>query len=151
MKSLFDQQVHNEVLERINQLRSDSSRQWGKMSVGQMCAHCAAVLDTYSGTTAMPKPNIIVRLMAPMIKKMVIGPKPYPKNTATMPSWKQKEETSLEEGRARLLESLETFTDPPRKAKILAWKHPLFGQLTQEEHGWAMYKHLDHHLSQFGV
>ncbi len=40
MKSLFNPEVHAEVLSRIDNLSEGSKRQWGKMEIGQMLYHC---------------------------------------------------------------------------------------------------------------
>ncbi len=48
-----------------------------------------------------------------------------------------------------LLDALAQFVDG--KEKFESAGHPLFGKMTVEEKGWSMVKHLDHHLTQFGV
>ena len=48
----------------------------------------------------------------------------------------------------RLIAELETTRQTRPGAST---RHPLFGDLTFEEAGWLYYKHLDHHLTQFGV
>ncbi len=138
-------------MERINKLDESTSAHWGKMTVGQMCAHCASVLDTYGLESTMARPNFFIRLLTPWVRKTVLGKEPYRKNVATLPQWKQTAPIVFDEGKDQLLKALNYFTNPDRRAEILGWDHPLFGKLTEEESGWAMYKHLDHHLQQFGV
>ena len=41
MKNLFEPATVEEVKQRMAQLRPDSERQWGKMNVAQMVAHCS--------------------------------------------------------------------------------------------------------------
>ena len=151
MKNLFETSIQEEVVSRLQKLDEFAQPQWGKMTIGQMCVHCAAVLNTYGLKTPMTRPNFLVRLLTPWVRNTVLGKKAYQKNAATLPQWKQKEHTDFNEGMSRLNEALDHFTDPDRRTTILAWEHPLFGRLTEEESGWAMYKHLDHHLRQFGV
>jgi Protein of unknown function (DUF1569) len=59
-------------------------------------------------------------------------------------------EPDFEASRARLVELIEAFVagGPER---CTDWPHMFFGRLTGEEWGVLVYKHLDHHLRQFGV
>jgi len=145
-KSLYHQKTYNHTLERIGRLTTNSRPQWGKMDVGQMLAHCAEVLDVSNGKPLQNTP-FVARLFKGYIKKMVVGPKPYPKNTKTHPQYLQTGYKDFEEEKQHLLKALarlkQTEGDPI--------EHTLFGVLSKEEKGWAMYKHLDHHLVQFGV
>jgi len=151
MKSIFDSAVKQECQERLDLLNSDSQKQWGKMDVGQMCAHCADVIDTYTGKQEIAKPPFMMKLMRGMIKKIVFGPKPYKKNNPTSPQFKQTTPKEFGKEKAHLITALSELTDPARREEHVARKHPLFGTLTEAEVGWSMYKHLDHHLTQFGV
>jgi hypothetical protein len=49
MKNLFEPDSVQEVMTRIEQLKAFSQRQWGKMDVAQMMAHCSAALEMASG------------------------------------------------------------------------------------------------------
>ena len=40
VKNLFDDIAYHEILERLHKLSPNSQRQWGKMQVAQMLAHC---------------------------------------------------------------------------------------------------------------
>ena len=64
--------------------------------------------------------------------------------------WRQWLETHFDKEKERLLKALDLFHSMDKEI-AQSLKHPLFGKMTLEEKGWAMYKHLDHHLEQFGV
>src|SRR5580692_4607087 len=49
MKSLFEPAVVGEIRNRMAHLRPDSERQWGKMNVAQMLAHCSAAIEMAEG------------------------------------------------------------------------------------------------------
>ena len=49
MKNLFEPGAVQEVMTRIEQLKPSAQRQWGKMDVAQMMAHCSAALEMASG------------------------------------------------------------------------------------------------------
>ncbi len=82
-----------------------------------------------------------------MIRKMVVGEKPYPKSSKTHPQYLQTSTKDFGTEKQRLLKALDKWKGMEGE-KI---DHALFGVLTQEEKGWSAYKHLNHHLTQFGV
>ncbi len=145
-KSLFDLATYHSMIGRIDQLTAESQPAWGKMNVGQMLAHCAEVQDVSNGKPLKGTPWFI-KLFGGLVKKMVINDKPYPKNLRTHPQYLMTDPEDFETQKARLLISLKAMQALGRTTS----RHPIFGQMTAEERGWGMYKHLDHHLSQFGV
>ena len=148
--SLYKESSYSEIVARINKLDNSSVPLWGKMAVGQMLAHCATVMDTYNGDLPFGKINWIGRLFKKMVYQVVVGDKPYGKSGPTLPQFKITEEKEFHLEKDRLLATLEKFytTDEQVAAQL---DHPLFGTLSRQERGWAMYTHLNHHLEQFGV
>lgn len=116
------------------------------MSVAQMFAHCAEIQEVANGKNLVGTP-VIVRMFAPLIRRMVVGDKPYPRDTRTHPQYAQADERDFEMEKLRLLAALDSFADAGPRAS----RHPIFGHMSAEERGWSSYKHLDHHLTQFGV
>ena len=55
LKNLFDVALANQVKQRIDSLRNDSERQWGKMSVAQAIAHCVFGLQMALGEIRPPR------------------------------------------------------------------------------------------------
>ena len=55
MNSLFDSQTCQEIIQRFENLTVDSPRQWGKMDVAQMMAHCAFSMETAIGERNPPR------------------------------------------------------------------------------------------------
>jgi hypothetical protein len=110
------------------------------MSAAQMFSHCAEILEVANGRDLKNTP-LIAKLFKGMIRKMVVNEKPYPKNTKTHPQYRQTTDKDFETEKKRLLLALD-------KLQII---HPLFGRMSRQEKGWSMYKHLDHHLTQFCV
>jgi hypothetical protein len=145
-KNLFDATTYDEVVSRIHKLTPQSQPEWGQMSVGQMLAHCAEVQDVSNGKPLKGTPWF-VKMMGGVIKKMVMSDKPYGKNLRTHPQYVMTEPEDFERQRDRLLHSMKTMIALGKSGV----KHPIFGKLTADEKGWMVYKHLDHHLSQFGV
>ncbi len=122
MKNLFDAARVEEVKQRIARLRPDSQRQWGKMNAPQAVAHCSRGLELALGDLRPPR-VLLGRIMGPIIKPKVC---------------------------ARLYGLIDRFVAAGPKS-CTTHPHSFFGPLTPEEWAILMYKHLDHHLRQFGV
>ena len=76
-KSLYDVEIYQEVLERINQLGGSSPPQWGTMTVSQMLSHCAEVQATYNGKDNLTVPWYFYPLR-PLVRRTIFGMQPYP-------------------------------------------------------------------------
>jgi hypothetical protein len=84
------------------------------------------------------------------LKHLIIYVLPFPKGAPTAPELKVDEvAASLEDERAALLELLDRIGTGPQEGAGPA--HPLFGPLTRREWAVITYKHVDHHLKQFGA
>ena len=146
MKSLFEDSTYKGVLARIDVLNEKSERQWGKMTVGQMAWHCQFPLKIAVDNKHKGNGNLFVKLF---FKKSMYNDKPWGKNLPTSPALKAKEEKDLVTEKAKLRQLVIDFHDCKSRTE---WNpHPLFGKLTHEQWGKMQFKHLDHHLTQFGV
>lgn len=144
--SLYTREVYDTCLRRIDAVTEETGAQWGSMSAAQMLSHCAEVQEVGNGKDLVGTP-LIVRLFAKMIRNLVVGDKPYPRSTRTHPQYLQDDERNFELEKLRLIAALDSFVDAgPREGR-----HSLFGPMSAEERSWTCYKHLDHHLTQFGV
>ena len=147
MKSIFSEEAHKEIISRFNQLSADSKPLWGKMSAGQMAHHCQYPLHIILEKNSYNlKPNWLFNLL---FKKSMYSDKPWRKNLPTVPRFKAletKDWTQEQPKLIALLEELHTHRD-----REIWQDHPTFGKLTKEQWGKMQYKHLDHHLRQFGV
>src|SRR5215471_19931747 len=75
MKNLFERETVDEVISRIDTLRPTTPRQWGKMDVAQMLAHCSAAMDMASDRLKLPR-RFIGRLLGPFVKPIFTNEKP---------------------------------------------------------------------------
>jgi len=150
MKNLFDVATADEVKTRIAQLTPQSERQWGKMTVTQMVEHCSRGVEMATGDKKLPR-VFVGRLLGPMVKRMALGnDKPMQKNSPTAPALVVNDEPEFVMAQERLLELVDRFaTAGP--AGCTTHPHAFFGKLKPEEWAELMYKHLGHHLRQFGV
>jgi hypothetical protein len=150
LPNIFSAEVLKTLNKRINQLTPESIPLWGKMNVSQMLAHCNVPYEMVY-TDKHPQPNAFVGfVIALLAKKAVVNEKPYPKNSRTAPQFIIKGERDFEIEKRRLVDYLE-------QTQKLGEKHfdglssNSFGNLTTTEWNNLFYKHLDHHLTQFGV
>jgi len=150
MKNLFDVALANQVKERIASLRIDSERQWGKMSVAQTVTQCASGLEMALGEIRPPR-ALLGRLIGSAIKPKVVGnDQPFRRNSPTVRELVIRSERNLDVERVRLCALIDRFVSGGRSV-CTTHPHPFFGLLTPAEWAVLMYKHLDHHLRQFGV
>ena len=82
MKNLFEKEAMDEVIGRIDSLRPAAQRQWGKMDVAQMLAHCSGVLDMASGKLNPPR-ILIGRIIGSFVKPIYTNEKPFSPNSPT--------------------------------------------------------------------
>jgi Protein of unknown function (DUF1569) len=149
MNNLFDQSDVSEILERIEKLTADSQRQWGKMNVAQMLAHCNVSVETAMGMNYI-KPLFIGRIIGSFLKPKVLGEKPFGKNSPTDKSYIFNADLKFEEERSKATASIKKFFEGG-PSQCTTHPHPFFGKFIPEEWAVFQWKHLDHHLRQFGV
>ena len=149
MKTLFDPADRNALETRIRSLGPENQRLWGKMNAAQMLCHCQRPIETVVGDKPM-KQAFIGKLIVPFIRKSIFSEKPFGKNAPTDPTFVVADERQLDAERDQLLKLIDRMVergpDPAGKAT-----HSFFGKLSGAEWGELMYKHIDHHLQQFGA
>ena len=150
MKNVFSQEVTTELINRINKLTKDSKPQWGKMSVDQMLAHCCVSYE-FVYEDIHPKPNPMkIFLLTMLVKKFVVNEKSYSRNSRTAPEFIMKGDKDFAAEKRRLIDYI-SKTQKQGEAYFDGKESHSFGKLNKDEWSNMFYKHLDHHLSQFGV
>ena len=147
--TLFNEPDVSEMIKRIDRLTPAIKNQWGKMNVGQMLAHCNKSLETAMGGNNIPR-LFIGRILGSLLKRTVLSEKPFSKNSPTDKSYVFKDQREFEIEKQILKTSLWKFLEGG-KFNCTQHPHPFFGKFTPEEWGIFTWKHLDHHLRQFGV
>ncbi len=151
MKSLFDASVANQVKARLGKLEPQNERHWGKMTPSQMLAHCSVGMQWAVGEVVPEKAPLPARLLGRLVKPMVFrNEDPLRRNSPTAKSLIVADERDFTRERARLSDLIDRFV-AGGAAMCTKNPHSFFGKMTSEEWAILMYKHLDHHLRQFGV
>jgi hypothetical protein len=150
MKNLFETARAEEVKQRIGQLRPESARQWGTMNPAQALAHCSASLELAVGDRIPPR-LLVGRIIGRIVKPMALGnDEPLRRNSPTAKDLVVRDERDLGSERPRLCGLIDRFAAGGAQG-CTTHPHSFFGPLTPDEWATLMYKHLDHHLRQFGV
>jgi hypothetical protein len=151
VKNLFDAGLTQELKDRLERLTPDSPRLWGKMDAAQAMAHCAMALDIASGYQIPGRAGLGTRIVGRLIKPFVFkDDAPIRRNAPTNPELVVNDERELSQECGRVCVAIDRFI-AAGPAGCTSHPHFFFGKLTPEQWSILMYKHLDHHLRQFGV
>jgi hypothetical protein len=149
MHSIFEVKAKDEILQRIEKLEQSSIALWGKMNVSQMLAHCANAMGLATGKINPPR-QWSGRLFGWMFKSSYSSEKNFPKNIPTIKGGSVLEEKDFAAEKERLILAIEEMHAGGEKI-CTSHPHPIMGKMRPVEWGKGMYKHLDHHLRQFGI
>ena len=149
MKTIFNETDYKEMVKRIESIQSSNARQWGKMDVAQMLAHCCYAVQLALGELQL-KRSFIGRILGPMIKKSFLSEKPFNKDNPTAPELLMVDKKEFDKEKERLLGLVKKLHEGGEAG---ATKHPhgFFGKMTPKQWGETQWKHLDHHLRQFAA
>ena len=147
MENIFDINVLNDIRERFARLEPGTDRQWGKMTPAQMLHHCQAPLNiVLQKNDYNLKPNWFARTF---FKKSMYSDNLWKKNMPTLKSFRETQDRDFDNEYKTLAALIDEIDE--RKDNDQWPVHPVFGVLTKEQWGKMQYKHLDHHLRQFGL
>ncbi|MEK3886860.1 DUF1569 domain-containing protein [Bacillus sp. FSL K6-3431] len=149
MNNIFELLHTDEILKRIDNLSVNSQPKWGKMDVAQMLAHCSSFQDISMGYTLPPR-GWLGLLVGRIAKPIFYNDKPLAHNMSTIPTILIADKKYFEIEREKLKQKIKTFQNNGPEA-CTSHPHPFFGKFSSEQWGKGIYKHLDHHLKQFGV
>jgi Protein of unknown function (DUF1569) len=150
LPNIFSKEVSENMVQRINKLTPSTNGLWGKMSVAQMLAHCCVTYEMVY-EDKHPKPNGFVKfILKLMVKNTVVNEEPYKKNGRTAPAFIITDEKVFETEKNRLIGFIQKTQQLGENSFDGKESHS-FGNLSKTEWNNMFYKHLNHHLSQFGV
>lgn len=149
LPNIFNHEIADDMIKRINHLSEDTAPQWGKMNAPQMLAHCNVSYEmTYENKH--PKPNGFMKLILKLlVKNKVVSETPYKKSNPTAPAFLIKDEKDFEAEKNRLIGYIQK-TQQLGEREFDGKVSLSFGPLKAIEWNNMFYKHLDHHLTQFG-
>jgi hypothetical protein len=148
MHNLFESTTATEIISRIERLQPTSQAQWGKMNVAQMLAHCQGPFEIYFSEKKLKRP-LMGLLFGKIVIKRLLSNKPWRRSLPTAKEFIITGPRNFEEEKNKLVNIVNRFSSDGYT--IISFTHPFFGKLSSQEYALFNYKHLDHHLQQFGV
>ena len=146
MKSIFDKNNFEELQMRLQKINSTSTPLWGKMNVAQMLHHLNLTVEAPLGKIETKgKPNFFMKIF----KSVLYNDKPFGKGDPTPKDFKTTGTFNFETEKEKCLSNLKDVFAENINGKYSP--HVFFGKITNEQWGFHFYKHIDHHLKQFGV
>jgi Protein of unknown function (DUF1569) len=149
VKNITHKEVLNEVLGRIEKLTPTTKAKWGKMTVSQMMAHCTTGFEVTLGSKIV-KHSFLGKIFGKMAKKQAFSDKPFGKGLPTDPNYVVKGDKDFNAEKMKLIAVINRYVTAGEH-DLTKGPHPFFGKLTADEWNELNYKHIDHHLKQFGV
>ncbi len=151
LAQIFTKEGAESMISRIEKLTPDSRPLWGKMSVAQMLAHCSVVYEMALEPEKHTRPNALLRfILKTFVKNSVVNEVPYSKGKTTAPPLVVRDNRNFEAEKSRLIGYIRRTQE--LGAEYFEGKESLsFGKMTSTEWNNMFAKHLDHHLTQFGV
>jgi hypothetical protein len=147
MKSLWNQQHFDAIINRVAQLTPDRRPRWGQMTCGQMVVHVTDAFGMYCGEITVGVKRTPIQYFP--LKHAFLYLLPMPKNVPTARELKLRAPGEWDAEITRLRGALESFGAQHARTD---WPlHPIFGRMSASAYGVLAYKHTDHHLRQFGV
>lgn len=138
----------------LQQANSDITPKWGKMDFHQMLEHVADFFQV--STQKQHYPLVSPPEHMPKLKEFLMSDKPFRENTKAPTSIIGEEplpyryasvDEAMQEVIAEVNYFFQLYADEPEMTAV----HPVFGELNYEEWVRLHYKHVTHHLRQFGL
>ena len=149
MNNLFNKEDNLVIIERFRKISTDSKAEWGKLDAAGMLFHLQEPIRVSLGELKL-KQGFLGKLFGKMALKEVLSDKPFKKGVPTSNEFKPKSSYDLEAEKEKLIKLVTSLAEKG-PAAISTNPHPFFGKLTPEEWGIITWKHINHHLTQFGA
>lgn len=147
MGSLRNETQRGELVERLGHLRPETRAQWGSLDAARMLCHLADSLHAGLGRLAVaPGQGPAILRHFPM-KQLALTVIPMPKGAKAPPELLATAPGDFESDRRRVVEGMEESAASSGRGP----EHFLFGAMSMEQWNALQWKHIDHHLRQFGM
>lgn len=147
MKSLWQPAVRAELLARAARLTPDHRPRWGRMTADQMVSHLVQTCRMGTGELPVRPVKLLTRHWP--LNVLIAYFMPFPRNLPTVKPLLARPPEGMQRDLATLAACLESFA---RSTQRTDWpEHPALGRLSGQAWARLGYRHMDHHLRQFGV
>ncbi|HEX8409302.1 MAG TPA: DUF1569 domain-containing protein [Thermoanaerobaculia bacterium] len=147
MKTLFDEQQRNGLMSRIERVTAETRPTWGKMNAERMLTHLVESMRMAIGELQTRPKNLFIRF-APF-RQLFVYVLPWPKGVPTAPELIPSDSRNVDDSKRELARLCTEFGKRNTRED---WPyHPAFGELGRKGWGVLAWRHIDHHLRQFGL
>jgi Protein of unknown function (DUF1569) len=134
------------LLERLACLTPERTPAWGRFTASAMVLHLIESIRMAKGEVR-PKPRPLPLQF--IVRPLVVHHLPWPKGAPTAPELLSRAPSNWNSDLAALHDAIATFPEPAAGAPLP--DHPAFGKMTKRDWAVLLDRHVDHHLTQFGV
>lgn len=151
LPSIYLQETTDSLAARISALTNETPALWGKMNAGQMLSHCCVAYQQVLGENT-DKPGMFMKwLLKTFFKQSMVNEVPYKPNLPTGPTFiRLNQDFDIETEKQNLIAYVQKIQELGPDG-LSAKSSLTLGKLTAIEWNNLLYKHIDHHLRQFGV
>lgn len=135
------------LLRRFERLSPDAQPKWGKLDAPRMVAHVTDTLRWSIGE--LPVAPVKSPIGFWPVNVLIMFYLPWPKGVPTAPELVERNPSEWKTELDSLRGAIDRFV--ARDVKGPWTPHVAFGRINGEQWGRLTYRHLDHHLTQFGV
>lgn len=148
MSKYLDNHTLNRMLKRIDKLAPYAKPRWGTFTVKEMMYHCTAVTNDILSENYLHEKPTRKQSLVKFIGLYVMSN--FPKGVKSSDEYIKPQATTLlfiteKEKLKMIVKKVADYTEP------IYGKHTYFGPMATKDWKRFLYKHLDHHLRQFGV
>jgi hypothetical protein len=146
-RTIWNTADRESILGRFERLAPDTRPKWGKLDAPRMVVHVTDAVRASLGELALTPKASPLRYWP--VNVLVMFYLPWPKGVPTAPELLVRRPVGWADELGTLRATLDRFVG--RDVNGQWTPHAAFGSLTGSQWGRLTYKHLDHHLGQFGV
>jgi hypothetical protein len=141
------------LFERLRRLSPASEPLWGRLSAPQMLAHLVDAARLGLGQSEPPAQGRgVARLLGhPPLKQLFVYLLPFPRHAPRVPALFVTTPGVWADDVATLERLTERLAERAGERGAHWPRHPYFGRMSRRAWGVLGWKHMDHHLRQFGV
>ena len=146
MKTLFDQAARGGLLTRLERVTAESRPRWGRMNAEQMLTHLVEAMRMALGEFPTRPKKMLTRI--PPFRQLFVYWLPWPKGAPTARELLPSSSRAIDDSKRELVRLVNVLGE---RATQKEWPdHPVFGKLSSRGWGVLGWRHIDHHLRQFG-
>jgi len=149
MQNLFDPAVNREIIRRLEALTPLSTAGWGRMNAAEMLVHLELSMKANFGEIKLNK-SLFGIFFKGISRRILLGEKPFPRRLPAPKRLLGAAAPDFAAEKIKVVSMIRSYAE--QGASVLGqYPHNILGKISPEESAVIAYKHIDHHLRQFGL